>query len=489
MTDVDLIELATFSSLAETNRNPPSDEHRRIAAKAIEGETGRPASPGEVEDLAPLLAESMGLLGKQVWYAMRDATQANADVAAALAPFAYHAHPWELPELVCTLYGFAAPSLRTDLDANLQRGEVTWPRRMALRHLAGLGEQGRQYSAALEQRFTEAPVSMGAEALATAIASAIWVDVMPEVIRRQRNSPGITIAMFDEIRPALAPKQRPSAGEASVERSSESPLIELAVFNDACSRGALSTKYGILTLMWIPCRVYDAWVKRSDRYHVIEVTGPEEIAEELGLKSHSAHEGIIEALEAGARWQRHWPTSGRKLISLWGLDRQLGGNGRKAKLRLEVHTPLLPEEGRALPKNTTRQRTLRRIMPILRTPPPLPGRLSDHAPALRLHFDVLAEFARRVEQYNSTGVLLADHALDRWAGQVGLDADVRRLVDLWCDGSAAEPPFLERVDRDRYRLAPGHGEADRSLRYLDAMVKRGREMAGRAWDEPKKGRR
>jgi hypothetical protein len=240
--------------------------------------------------------------------------------------------------------------------------------------------------------------------------------------------------------------------------------------------------------MWIPCRIYDQWIRGDDLYHIIEVAGPEEIANALGIKSNKALPGIIDALQAGADWRMRWP-SGREVISLWGFDYQRAGYGHRAYVRLEVHSPLLPEETRNLSRNTRQERMARRLVPILRTTPPLPGRSNEHAAILRTHFDLLAHFVRRAEDYVDRGAFITPELLAQWTRDAGLPTggkmNERYLLGAWRSGTDNEPSLIIETERGHYQLSEHHAEADRSIRALADKIR-----GGRAWNKRrKKGRK
>jgi hypothetical protein len=132
--------------------------------------------------------------------------------------------------------------------------------------------------------------------------------------------------------------------------------------------------------------------------------------------------------------------------------------GRKARVRLELGSALMPGYVHGLPDRE------RKLVPLLRKPVPLHGRSNEHGEQRSMALAVVATLRDRAKELvQEGGVRLTIEDTADMADRSGLPRRlIRTVLEHWAAGDTKAPPFLKLTGRDRYTLGDAH-DAEREF--------------------------
>lgn len=232
------------------------------------------------------------------------------------------------------------------------------------------------------------------------------------------------------------------------------PSLTLPAVNDIASRlSLLGSVASHRLLRWEILSVHDRFQAGHPDARVLTVDGGfAELARELGLSTK--YEVELKALvEAQARWQFVLPDGTKANLIAYGHRNSL--RNRRACLTITVGPHLAPFYSQSLPSGVDRK-----LVPILRSDPPLHGAAMFHGPQLTMALSLLVEMRSRARELATDGSVLL--RVDDWvrlgdrSGIPRTRAMVVAVRNSWLDGSARAKPMIESVGPDRYTLAAAH---------------------------------
>jgi hypothetical protein len=182
------------------------------------------------------------------------------------------------------------------------------------------------------------------------------------------------------------------------------------------------------------------------------------LCEVLGCRSKKSADQLRRIVEAQAHLVWTAPDGSHGNMLSYYVTRATGG--RRANLSLTLGEMLLPDFVFRFKGATQAMRDARKLVPITDLPPLLnPNCYHGEQATFQLH--LLSAIRRRAtELVEFGGVYFREEDLASMAAEAGLPTQMlARLIDCWVQGDDHTPPFLSRVDKERFTLAEGHAAA------------------------------
>ncbi len=196
---------------------------------------------------------------------------------------------------------------------------------------------------------------------------------------------------------------------------------------------------------------------RGDPYaNILEVDGGwTALARSLGLDPHKPK--VIPNLRAIVHAQAHFRFAfpdGSHGNMLSYTEKGAEGRNTRARVTISLGAPLLPGYVHGLTGAE------RKLVPLLREPPPLYGRPNEHGQQMTMSLAVMAELRERARELATNGGVQLTH--DDWTRLADRSGVPRRLalhvVEYWLAGDTRAVPFLKQPDRDTYTLGDAHAQ-------------------------------
>lgn len=382
--------------------------------------------------------------------------------------------------------GFTGDAPTTEDEATaLEAGILRWDEGFA-RFLEELGEEGAKVAKAVRtkalERFEAFTASSRWDAGGTlwqlcgdvdarpaclrfgrSLAYALWVEKVRarvETARRKPTSLVRAVHVEATLFHSRAPKYDAASRSLTFEGRKLAESIGATFDLDVITRGLglLGSVASHELFHWEVTTGHERHLHGIASPHVIEIPGGwTGLARQLGLKEKHAHDlRAIVIAQASFRFSFPDGSRGNMLV----LNERPAVGRARAHVRIELGSVLMPGyvHSKSLPPRE------RKLVPLLRQRVPLYGRANEHGEQRTMSLVVMAQLRDRArELVTDGGVKITQDDFTSLADRSGLP---RKLIvpvrDHWLEGDTRAPPFLKKVDRDRFTLSDVH-EAERAF--------------------------